>query len=127
RPQDDLYRYANGRWLASAEMPADRVTSGTFIELADHAELDVRAIVEDIAAQGRARPGSPAQQIADLYASMMDEARLEQLGDAPLRPELDRIDGIKTVSEFAAEAGHISSVAAGGAFTATLVTDAQNP
>jgi len=28
RPQDDLYRYVNGRWLATAEIPTDRVTSG---------------------------------------------------------------------------------------------------
>jgi len=127
RPQDDLYRYVNGRWLAAAEMPADRVTYGTFIELADQADADVRAIVEGLAAQSRTRPGSAAQQIADLYASMMDEARLEQLGDAPIRPELDRIDAIRTPGDLAAEAGHISSVAAGGAFTATVVTDARDP
>src|SRR6185436_7633157 len=127
RPQDDLYRYVNGRWLATVDMPADRVTYGTFLELADQADADVRAIVESLAQQGRTRPGSAAQQIGDLYASMMDEARLEALGDAPIRPELDRIDAIHTPVEFAAEAGHISSVAAGGAFAATVVTDARDP
>src|SRR6185436_8054558 len=96
RPQDDLYRYVNGRWLDAAEMPADRVTFGTFIELADRADEAVRAIVEELATEGRARSGSAAQQIGDLYASMMDEARLEALGDAPIRPELDRIDAIRT-------------------------------
>jgi putative endopeptidase len=126
RPQDDLYRYVNGRWLATVEMPADRVTYGTFIELADQADADVRAIVEALAGS-RPKPGSAAQQIGDLYASMVDEARLEALGDGPIRPELDRIDAIRTPGEMAAEAGHISSVAAGGAFAATVVTDARDP
>src|SRR5262245_52470063 len=104
RPQDDLYRHVNGRWLADAEMPADRVTYGTFMELADRADLDVRAIVEELAAQGRQRPGSPAQQIGDLYASMMDEGRLEALGDTPIRPELDRIEALRPTADVAAEA-----------------------
>ena len=34
RPQDDLFRYVNGRWLATVEIPSDRVTWGTFAEMA---------------------------------------------------------------------------------------------
>lgn len=29
RPQDDLYRFANGKWLDTAVIPADRVSWGT--------------------------------------------------------------------------------------------------
>jgi predicted metalloendopeptidase len=47
RPQDDLFRYANGRWLATAEIPTDRVTLGTFAEMAERTDLHLRAIAED--------------------------------------------------------------------------------
>jgi putative endopeptidase len=59
RPQDDLYRFVNGRWLATAVIPADRVTYSTFIELADRADDDVRRIIERL--DGR---GGSEQQIA---------------------------------------------------------------
>src|SRR6059036_129376 len=105
RPQDDLYRFANGAWLARADIPADRVSYGTFTELADRVEADVRAIVEATAASPGRAPGSPAQQIADLYASVMDTARLEALGAAPIRPELQKIDAISRPRDLAAEMG----------------------
>ena len=42
RPQDDLFRYVNSRWLATTEIPPDRAAHGTFHMLHDQAELDVR-------------------------------------------------------------------------------------
>ena len=37
RPQDDLFRFVNGQWLATAEIPADRPSSGAFTTLRDEA------------------------------------------------------------------------------------------
>src|SRR6188472_2528050 len=79
RPQDDLYRFVNGRWLATTEIPADRVVYGAFTELTEQAEADLRAIIEETAAS-RPRRGSAKQQIADLYASVMNEAQVDALG-----------------------------------------------
>src|SRR5450756_1094140 len=42
RPQDDLYRYVNGRWLATHEIPADRAVDSAFRVLHDRAEEQVR-------------------------------------------------------------------------------------
>src|SRR5262245_26478324 len=47
RPQDDLFRFVNGGWLARTPVPGDRVTFGTFAELSDRIEADIRQIVED--------------------------------------------------------------------------------
>jgi putative endopeptidase len=90
RPQDDLYRFVNGKWLETTAIPTDRVTYGTFTELADRAELDTRRIIE------RLGGGGAEQQIRDLYASMLEEAHIEILGAAPIQPELDRISAIDT-------------------------------
>ena len=46
RPQDDLYRYANGSWLSTTEMPADRASCGIMYELFLEAEAQVKAIIE---------------------------------------------------------------------------------
>jgi len=127
RPQDNLFMHVNGRWLAAKVMPSDAVNYGTFIELSDRAELEVRAIVEEITAQPKRAAGSPTQQIADLYASIMDEKRLDALGAAPIQPELARIDAIATSRDLAAEAGYLSAIAAGGPFAGEVGEDVRVP
>jgi predicted metalloendopeptidase len=124
RPQDDLYRYVNGRWLATAKIPEDRVSYGTFMELADQVELDTREVIEDAAA-GRVRLPD-AKRVVDLYQSLMDEARIERLGVAPIGPQLSRFDAIATRREFAAEAGRLASIGAGGLFAASVEADARD-
>lgn len=126
RPQDDLFRYVNGRWIDAAVIPADRASFGTFVELADRADLDVRAIIERVAAGPGRRHGAD-QQIADLYASMLDEARVEALGAAPIGAELARIERMQSVKDLAAESGYLSAVAAGGPFAGAVTVDAMNP
>jgi putative endopeptidase len=125
RPQDDLYRFANGRWLDATAIPADRVWYGTFVEMADRADADVREIIERAAIAPDRRSGSPSQQIADLYTSVMDAARLEALGDTPIRAELTRIDAIATPRDLAAEMGRLSAIGTGGAFAGTVGVDAR--
>ncbi len=55
RPQDDLFRYASGAWLKTAEIPAERSLYGAFVELAEKAEADLRKIIEEAAAADVAR------------------------------------------------------------------------
>src|SRR5919106_905281 len=45
-PQDDLFGHVNGRWLAETEIPSDRSSWGPFVQLADQAEEQVRALGE---------------------------------------------------------------------------------
>jgi len=127
RPQDDLFAHANGAWMRRTEIPPDRAWYGTFIELEDRAEADVRDIIAEAAALPDRRVGSTAQQIVDLYASIMNEARIEELGALPLKPELDRIDAIRNTRELAAEMGALSALGAGGPFPATVEVDAADP
>lgn len=96
RPQDDLYRYANGTWLDQTQIPADQSNYGTFAELDDRAELDIRAIIEEAANAENREPGSDVQKIGDFYRSFMDSARVEELGLAPLEEELNRIEAISS-------------------------------
>ena len=127
RPQDDVFRYVNGGWLAQAAIPAERTSISAFTELVDQVEVDLRGVIEDVMARPNRRRGSEAQQIADMYLSLMDEARIETLGAAPIKPELARIEAVTTPREFAAEAGHLTAIGAGGPFGAAIATDVDDP
>ena len=101
RPQDDFYRYVNGTWLATTEIPADRTNTGVFMDLRDKAREDVNAIIEEVAARTDLEPGSDEQKVADLYNSFMDTERLDALGLEPLEGALTVIDAIGDKGELA--------------------------
>lgn len=98
RPQDDLFRHINGKWLQEFEIPADKSNYGSFTRLADKAREDVKTIIEE-ASQGQAPKGSDAQKVGDLYKSFMNEALLEEIGIKPLEPEFAKIDAIANQSD----------------------------
>ena len=125
RPQDDLFRHANGRWLATVEIPTDRVTYGTFAEMAERTDGHLRAIAEE-AVRSSAPTGSPLRQIGDFYRSALDEARLAALGADPVRAQLHRFSAIRTRQEFAFEAGRLTSLMAGGPFGNSIMVDAED-
>ena len=90
KPGDDFFRYVNGTWLKTFKMPADKASYGTFDLLNDKAEADVRTLLAEL---GKAPPpaGSVQQKVVDLYASWMDEARIEARGLEPLKADFDAI------------------------------------
>ena len=102
RPQDDFYRAVNGKWLDTFEMPPDKARYGSFDKLREDTELQLKAIIEDVAKATDAAPGSEAQKIRDLYNSFMNEAKIEEAGIKPLAPLLGRIDSVKDKSDVAA-------------------------
>ncbi len=93
RPQDDFFRYVNGKWLDNTPIPPDRSSYGTFAMLSERTQLAVREIVEG-EARGPAAPGSNSQKVGDLYKSFMEEARIETLGVEPLKNGLAQINAI---------------------------------
>src|ERR1700680_1978271 len=80
RPQDDLYRALNGKWLDAFEIPADKARYGVFDELRDRTLEQLKGIIENISSSTDAAPDTDAQRIRDLYNSFMDEAKVEELG-----------------------------------------------
>ena len=126
RPQDDLYRFVNGGWLARTEIPADRSNYGTFTKLADDVEGNLRAIAEEAAASGAAA-GTEQRIIGDFYSSFMDEARAEQLGLDPLEGELSRIDGIKSRAALVEYLSHLQVLGINNPIAVAIQPDAKRP
>jgi putative endopeptidase len=102
RPQDDPYRYLNGKWLDSFQIPADKSTYGAFNLIDDKIQDQLRSIVDGLSAAGGAPADPDARKLADLYASFMDESRLESLKLKPLAPTFAAVEGLKSKKDIPA-------------------------
>ncbi|HEY0012723.1 MAG TPA: M13 family metallopeptidase [Allosphingosinicella sp.] len=92
KPGDDFWRFANNSWFKANAIPADRTSYGVSVLLSEELEQQQRAILETAG-----RSTNPAdRQVADLYASYMDEAGIESRGIAPVQPYLARIAAVRT-------------------------------
>ncbi|MFN9955499.1 MAG: hypothetical protein ACK55I_20570 [bacterium] len=82
--------------MDAAKLPSDTVRISGIDVLVKRVEVQIQSVLDEAARAGAtAAKGSPTQQVGDFYVSGMDEKRLTELGVAPLKPELDRIDAIK--------------------------------
>jgi predicted metalloendopeptidase len=110
RAQDDFYRHVNGKWLDTFEIPADKGGYGSFTKVFD----DTQAQLHDIADAAAASTSTDADErkIGDLYASFMDETKLEELGAKPLQGDFATIDSIKDKKEIAKLMGELSKTTA---------------
>jgi putative endopeptidase len=106
RPQDDLFRHVNSRWLAETEIPADRAAHGAFHALRDQAELDVRALAEEAAA-GDAPAGGDERKVGDLWASFMDADGAEQRDTGPVAGDLADIRALTSVDDLVTLLGRL--------------------
>jgi endothelin-converting enzyme/putative endopeptidase len=111
KPGDDFFSYAEGTWLKTYPIPADKSSAGYNAELPDLSERVVRDLVEAAAKQPRNDP--MVQQIVDFYTAWMDEAGIEARGLKPLQPYLAKIAAISTrgqLNNLMAEPGFASPV-----------------
>jgi len=124
RVQDDLFRHVNGPWLRTAEIPADKATAGAFVTLFDEAELKVRTIIETCRDEATS---DEERKIGDLYASFMDEERVEALGASPLADDLARIDEVTDVAGLVRVLGSLERAGVGGLFGLYIAPDRGQP
>jgi len=126
RPQDDLFGHVNGTWLATAEFRADLSTIGAFMDLILEAEAEVGEILReasDASAAGAAPRGSDRQKIGDLFASFMDEERVEALGHGPLAADLAAIAALQDLNGLAGLLGRFQREDLGGLVRCYVKTD----
>ncbi|WP_374314842.1 M13 family metallopeptidase [Microbacterium sp.] len=124
RPQDDLFRHVNGSWLDRTDIPDDKARWGSFHLIAEQAEKDVHAIVEE--SQG-AEPGTEARKIGDLFTSFMDTARIDELGAGPLADQLARVDAVTDIPSFLRTVGELERDGVAGLVHLYIEPDPGNP
>ncbi len=104
RPGDDFFRYTNGKWLDTFELPASRSNYGSFTVLSDRSDQRVRTIIDDLPSMEPAA-GSIEQKISDYYLSYMDVETLNELGISPLEQGLSALSETDTREELIAAFG----------------------
>ena len=100
RFQDDLFRAANGGWLARTEIPSDKSRFGAFSQLADLSDQRLRDILDELAAHPPA-PGSDAARVAAFHAAYLDTDAIERAGLSAITPLLAEIDAIGNAVQLA--------------------------
>jgi putative endopeptidase len=122
-PGTDFFRYVNGGWLATFEMPEDKSRYGVFDLLRDRSEAQVRVIIEETAASNPA-PGMLEAKIANIYNAYMNTDAIEAAGLAPAQPYLDRINAATSFADIAKLFGSVGYNTPVGGFVSI---DAKQP
>lgn len=134
RAQDDLNHHVNGEWLKTAEVPDDLDAYGSFLELRDKAEADVRAILDEAAQTATERVvdvdpdfGDIQQRIGTFYRAFMDAERAEELKLGPIQERLDEIGSASTPGELLRLAATWQRQGLDGLVMVGVTRDAGNP
>ena len=125
-PKVDFYGYVNGVWTRNTEIPADKSTWGTYVELREIAQGQLRALFDDtVKHPGKA--GSDTRKIADLYTSYMDEKARNAAGFKPLKAELASVAALKDKQDLPALFAALQRSGIQTPFSAGVAPDAQDP
>ena len=123
KPGDDFYHYAQGKAVDAIVIPPDHARFARFDALQDLSEARSRQVIE-----GAAKSADPdAQRIGALYAAYMGEARLNALGDKPLRRDLQAVRRVRTRDDLARLMGLGAKSFHGSWFGLYIGDDAKNP
>ncbi|MGZ8851123.1 MAG: M13 family metallopeptidase [Thermoanaerobaculia bacterium] len=127
KPGDDFFRYVNGRWAATAQIPPDKTSFGSFQMLADLSEARVRALLDGWAADKTLKAGSDEVKVASVYRTFLDEATAEKLDAKPIQPYLKAVKKAKTHADIARQMGRSAATFGRSLFGAGVSDDAKNP
>jgi putative endopeptidase len=124
-PGDDFFRYANGRWYDTTEIPADRTSWGTFAILRDKSDRDQRVIIEEVALAG-GQPGSNQAKIAAIYNSFLNQDAIDARGLEPVEADLAVIAAARSHEDIVRIMAR-SDIATNAPIVVFSALDARNP
>lgn len=96
---DDFYQFVNGKWMETAEIPADRGRWGSFDELGKKADSMALKVLEDATKSNLIDPKTDAGKAVTMFGAVMNTKARNAQGAAPLKPYLEEIDRITSRSE----------------------------
>lgn len=108
-PCENFYRYSCNGWFKRNPLPPDQASYGRFTELYERNRIELKQILEQAAVPSPSRTPNE-QKIGDEYASCMNTAAIDKLGIAPLQPELDRIEALKSATELPVLLAHLHAI-----------------
>lgn len=97
-PGTDFYRYACGGWIKNNPLKPEYARFGTFDQLRDNSQEQLRTLVDDLSKAAQ-QPGSVGEKISLLYSMGLDSVKLNEDGYAPIKEDLERINGLTTKAD----------------------------
>jgi putative endopeptidase len=98
KPADDFFTFANGTWVAKTEIPASESRWGSFNELEQQNNIKLKAILNEAVTNPGAK-GSQNQLLGAYYKSFTDMQKRDQLGIAPLKEDLQKIENLQNAAQ----------------------------
>ncbi|HSM96413.1 MAG TPA: M13 family metallopeptidase [Rhizomicrobium sp.] len=126
-PGNDFFRFANGTWLDSHAIPADKPAVTLRLEMTDRTEARLHDMLEASAAKVSHQPSDLEGKAGAFYKAFMDEARIEQLGAKPIAPELAAIRGAQSREALSALMGKDNSDFYGSLYNFGIDVDLKDP
>lgn len=126
KPGDDFFVYVNGKWLDKTQIPEDKASYGAFQILRDEAQEDVMEIIKS-SAEGDFKINTDEQKVGGLYNSFLDTKKRDELGFAPLQPDLDRIDAIEDYKQLTAYFAYANKLGYSIPFNIAQYVDFKDP
>jgi putative endopeptidase len=99
-PCVDFFQYSCGGWIKNNPIPPDQSSWAVYSKMEDENRERLKGILEEAAVPDAGR-NAVTQKIGDYYASCMDEKAIEAKGAEPLKPELERIENLKSKKDLA--------------------------
>ena len=107
KPGDNFFLHVNGGWLKSAQIPADRSSTGSFQDLQILSEERLKTIVADLEKTPDQRLTPEERKLRDLYDAFVNTDAIEARGLAPVKADLDYLENLKTLDDVAHAMGSI--------------------
>ncbi len=125
-PLTDFYKFANGKWLQTHEIPDDKTGIGTFYDIHNHNQELLHQILESAAKHPHAAEGSPEKIVGDLYRSGMNFSQIERQGAEPLKEELSLIQSVSSTTSLLKEIAHLHRIGVSTSFRFDVGQDEKN-
>ncbi len=125
-PKEDFFRYVNGKWADSTEIPGDHTTWGSFNELRKNTDEDALALLEKASKDKDLDAKSDQAKAVFLYQSIMDTVARNKKGVEPLTPYLEKIAAIQNKQDLQAFLTEMQQYGGAGFFGFTVRADAKD-
>lgn len=125
-PRNDIYKFANGKWLTTQKIPASDGSWGSFNEINERNVANLRALMLDVSKDTKAVAGSNNQKLRDFYSTAIDSAKADKDGIKPISADLAAIDLIKTKDELLKTTATLNKKGVGGMLGFYVYSDFKN-
>ncbi|WP_082438530.1 M13 family metallopeptidase [Nonlabens sp. YIK11] len=125
-PKDDFYRYVNGTWIDSTEIPADQTVWGGFNKLRKQTDADVLAILRKAEKDENLDPASDQAKAVYLFQSIVDTENRDNTDYQPLLPYLQQVDAVTNINQLPELLGDLSAYGINGLISFYASPDAKD-